>query len=52
MERLGVNGCGVRLLNAGISNPSLHKIIRGRYWYGVNVPETEKDEHYTCEVPL
>ena len=28
MERLGMNGCGVRLLNAGISNPSIHKIIR------------------------
>ena len=28
MERLGMNGCGVRLLNAGISNPSIHEIIK------------------------
>lgn len=44
MERLGMNGCGVRLLNAGISNPSMHKIIGGKYCYKVNVPGTETGE--------
>ena len=39
---LGMNGWGVRISNAGISNLWMHKIIRGKYCYGVNVPSMKK----------